>query len=906
MIPGSWRQVARSFDEDLAIRRITATWHETRWMSTSRLLRHAATVARWMGEDGLSDVEVLRLPADGRTAHGGWVLPLAWTARSARLELVAPADGGSCLVADWHACLHHLGMWSTSTPRGGVEAELVPIARIAAGASPRGCIILLDGGPEVQRIVELQRAGALGVVTDHVQLYKGIRDAADVEDAVAYLNYAQPQWQVPPGDRGFTFAVSPRTGRRLRALLERGPVRLHAQVDAELGEGELPVITGRLPGRTSQEILVTGHIDEPGANDNASGPMLALGVARVLSAQVRRGWRPERGLRFFFSVETRALNALMNLKPGLFRQGVWGLNLDMHGCDPRRVRPRLQCNPNPPPLPDPLLPLLQRTLPRMGGLTWRFGPMIDDNGMGDPAVGVPTTLVMQAPDLTYHTSLDKPDWLHPPSLRRMGLWTTALLGRLCSAGPREVVALARTSQRWSLARLREIEGQKPEAPAAERAALLRHHVAQERRRIEGWQRWISGDPFPWTGEPTPTLRRDQLSEAVAARLAIARLSRDLAGLAPAAPTAPDKPRDRIGREAARLVPQKTYRGFLAAESLDAAQRQRLETAAGEHFSWGAPTWLNWALWWSGGKQTLADIATLLRHEGREVPLPRLVGTFRVLAELGFVRFRPYLQEGDLRQALRAVGVKPGSLLMVHSSLSAFGYLAGGASTCLSGLRSVLGRRGTLAMPTHSLNTLGHPLYDPATSPSLVGAVTEAFRRLPGVRRSAHPTHSVAACGPLAEPLTTGHHAGMAPLARDGFWGRFVEADGWVLMMAPMKSCTLMHACELWSGVPLPGYAVPVLEGGRRRVREVPNGPWHSNWFARLHESLHAAGHVASARLGEGEIQLLRARDVVEAGQRLFRDNPLTVCKDRCVCAFCRLVRSNVADRASGDGAPAPA
>jgi aminoglycoside N3'-acetyltransferase len=897
---GAWRRIAQSFDERLAIRRITTTWHEARWMSSDRLLNHAATVARWMVQDGLSDVEVLRLPADGRSGYGGWVLPLAWSAHSARLKLLDPADGGPVLLADWHLCQHHLAMWSRSTPRGGVKAELVPMARIAAGASPHGCIILLDGNPEVERIIELQRAGALGFVSDWVRLYQGIRDEKDVEDAISYLNYAQPQWQVPAGDRGFGFAVSPRVGRRLRALLERGPVRLHAQVDAELGEGELPVITGRLPGRSGQEILVTGHIDEPGANDNASGPMLALGVARVLAAQTRRGWLPERGLRFFFSIETRALNALMNLKPGLFRHGVWGLNLDMHGCDHRQSRARLQCNPNPPPLPDPLLPLLQRTLPGMHGKKWRFGPMIDDNGMGDPAVGVPTTLLMQAPDLTYHTSLDKPDCLHPPSFRRMGLWTTALLGRLCSAGPREVAALARTSHRWSLARLHELAGQESVAPAAERAALLRHHVAQERRRIEGLQRWITGDPFPWTGVAAPRLRRDHLSEAVAAQQAIAALSRDLARFAPApAPQPPAAPSDPLEREASRLVPQKTYRGFLAAESLDTTQRQRLEAAAGAHFSWGAPTWLDWALWWSSGKQTLADIAMLLRHEGREVPLPRLLDTIRVLGELGFVRFRPFLQESDLRDALREVGVRPGMLLMVHSSLSAFGYIADGSAACIGALRDTLGARGTLAMPTHSLNVLGCPVYDPARSPSLVGAVTEVFRRLPGVLRSAHPTHSVAAQGPLAEALTAGHHAGLAPLARDGFWGRFVEADGWVLMMAPLKSCTLMHACELWSGVPLPGYAVPVVEAGRRSVAEVPHGPWHSNWFANLHDALRAAGQVATVRLGESEIHLLRARDVVETGLRLFRGNPLLVCKPGCACAFCQGVRAGVAARQTG-------
>jgi aminoglycoside 3-N-acetyltransferase len=891
-----WKRAVRGFDEHLAVRRITATWREMRWMSTERFLRHAGTVARWMRQDGLSDVEVIRLPADGRTAHGGWVLPLAWSPRSARLELLSPA-GKPRLLADYRACPHHLGMWSASTPRGGVTAELV-----ANGAPPRGRIIMLDGAPDVEHIVELQRAGALGFVTDYVRLYKGIREAADVDDAVSYLNYTQPQWQVPARDRGFGFAVSPAEGRRLRALLAQGPVRLHAEVDVELGEGELPVITGRLPGRTGQEIIITGHIDEPGANDNASGPMLSLGIARTLAALVRRGWRPERGLRFFFSIEARAINALLNMRPQLFANGVWGLNLDMHGCDHRKVRSKLDFCPNAPPLPDPLQPLLERTLLKMHGRPWKAGPMVDDNNMGDPAVGIPTTVLVQGPDLTYHTSMDTPEHLSPPAVRRMGLWASALLGRLCSAGPREIAALARLSHGWSVERLAAIDRDMPEAQRTEHAAVMRHHVAQERKRLEAWQDWIADPPFPWTGVAVPRLGRGHLSGPEAARQEIAALSRELAGRAPPAPP-PAEPADRFAREAARLVPLKTYRGFFANESLTRAQRLRLEEIAGGRFWWSAPAWLDWALWWSTGKQTLAEIADLLRHERRPVPMERLVRTFRCLEELGFVRFRPRLDERDIRRAVRQAGVKPGMLLMVHSSLSAFGYVAGGSQACIGALRAALGPSGTLAMPTHSSNALGKAVFDPATSPSAVGAVTEAFRRMPGVLRSAHPTHSVAAQGPLAEALTAGHGIGMAPLAREGFWGRFVDRDGWVLMMAPQRSNTLMHAAELWSGVPLPGYQVPEVVGGRWRAREVPGGPWHVHWFSRLYAALRESGRLRTVPLGEGEIHLMRGRDVVEAGLALFRDDPLLVCKPGCPCPFCCAVRAAVPiPAATGRGA----
>ena len=76
---------------------------------------------------------------------------------------------------------------------------------------------------------------------------------------------------------------------------------------------------------------------------------------------------------------------------------------------------------------------------------------------------------------------------------------------------------------------------------------------------------------------------------------------------------------------------------------------------------------------------------------------------------------------------------------------------------------VIGPKGTLVFPTFSIdktmeNTLNNKKYifNPNTTPSTVGKITEVFRTLPDVKRSLHPTHSVAALGPLAEELTNTH------------------------------------------------------------------------------------------------------------------------------------------------------
>jgi aminoglycoside 3-N-acetyltransferase len=122
----------------------------------------------------------------------------------------------------------------------------------------------------------------------------------------------------------------------------------------------------------------------------------------------------------------------------------------------------------------------------------------------------------------------------------------------------------------------------------------------------------------------------------------------------------------------------------------------------------------------------------------------------------------------LLSQLEKMGIEQGDSLLVHASLSKMGFIQDGPATVLDALFSAIGPNGTLLMPSSPVDGLQlsyvqeQPIFDVKLSPSKMGAITEKFRIMAGVRRSLHPTEPVCAFGPQAEFLTQGHFNQLTP------------------------------------------------------------------------------------------------------------------------------------------------
>ena len=247
----------------------------------------------------------------------------------------------------------------------------------------------------------------------------------------------------------------------------------------------------------------------------------------------------------------------------------------------------------------------------------------------------------------------------------------------------------------------------------------------------------------------------------------------------------------------------------------------------------------------------------------------------------------------LSRDLRELGVVPGSTVMVHSSLSALGWVVGGAEGVVLALEDALGEEGTLMMPAYSLNAPEParwvrppvpepwwqvirdegPPFDPDLSPTRrLGAVAETFRHQRGCERSGHPNDSFCARGPNARRLLENHRLDSA-MGEDSPLARLYEMDGAVLLLGvDHSSNSSFHLAEYrarWPGKRLaPPTRFRVGRDGARKEVEVQDLDLDSDDFGRLGGDLEAETTVV--RIGpvaQGLGRLMRQRAAVDFAVR---------------------------------------
>lgn len=237
---------------------------------------------------------------------------------------------------------------------------------------------------------------------------------------------------------------------------------------------------------------------------------------------------------------------------------------------------------------------------------------------------------------------------------------------------------------------------------------------------------------------------------------------------------------------------------------------------------------------------------------------------------------------SLMKQLEQLGIDGQGTLLVHSSMKSIGPVDGGANTVLDALTAHM-KDGLLVLPTHTWSYINadNPKFYVDRSPSCVGILPELFRNRPGVVRSLHPTHSVAALGPDAIELTNDDHRFDTPCARGSAWGKLLDRRATILLVGvDLRRNTFIHGVEEW--VDIPGrltdehellYTVLADETEISVPSRRHCGLSWSQHFWKVDDILESEGAMHKGRLGDAVVRVCDAAAVARVITGMLKDNP---------------------------------
>ena len=245
---------------------------------------------------------------------------------------------------------------------------------------------------------------------------------------------------------------------------------------------------------------------------------------------------------------------------------------------------------------------------------------------------------------------------------------------------------------------------------------------------------------------------------------------------------------------------------------------------------------------------------------------------------------------SLRADFEGLGIEKGMVLLVHSSLSAIGWVCGGPVAVIIALQEVLGETGTLVMPTHSTDlsdpsqwgnppvpeswwqTIREtmPAYAPDLTPTRsMGTIVETFRKQKGVFRSMHPQHSFSAKGPQTSYIINNHSLAYG-MGENSPLARIYELQGSILLLGVGHSNnTSLHLAEYRADFPtkrLVREGAPVSQAGSRTWTTFENIDVDASDFDRIGGDFirsDVGKVVRHGKVGDAKCQLMPQRAVVD-------------------------------------------
>jgi len=247
-----------------------------------------------------------------------------------------------------------------------------------------------------------------------------------------------------------------------------------------------------------------------------------------------------------------------------------------------------------------------------------------------------------------------------------------------------------------------------------------------------------------------------------------------------------------------------------------------------------------------------------------------------------------------------LGLGAGDVVFFHSSLRSLGWVEGGPDAVVDAFLDVVGPEGLVIVPTltwcfASYGPARVP-FDPAETPSRVGAISEALRRRPDAHRSAHPTHSIAGIGRRAEELVAGHDR-TSTFGKDGPYRRYVDWGARIFFLGVELTCnTTLHAIEDWLDLPYMQTEQALAKGpdGEPVVVTVTKSPMgHRDFYrkdSKVERLLRSSDLMRAGRIGAADSFWMPSQEMVEVVVKGIYQEPALLLCDDAGCEFCTRYR----------------
>ena len=225
------------------------------------------------------------------------------------------------------------------------------------------------------------------------------------------------------------------------------------------------------------------------------------------------------------------------------------------------------------------------------------------------------------------------------------------------------------------------------------------------------------------------------------------------------------------------------------------------------------------------------------------------------------------------------------MLEVHSSLSSFGYVEGGAPTVISALMRLVGEEGAIVMPTFPVSkqlplsdldrkrgvTYKIRVFDEASNErSGMGIISDTFRQMPGVM-TGRGEHRVSAWGRDSHK----NSKGLMNIIENGGYALLIGVDIYRL--------TSMHYME--KNLPQKirnTYEAPeevkayypkdkwYIETATKAV--CPGEPLKKAWH-KIQDDAYRRGMIRDKSIGQSKCMLFRVNDVVRLYEKAIETDP---------------------------------